>query len=261
MHPRPLGFLALGLILATATAACAQDPALLPAADLGPRTSDPGPPPPPPAPPVIYPAGSEPQPEPSPVLWDGPVARLGSVRVDSATKTVTATGWVNQTEGVIEVLACGPKGKIHESVFVLSLNPIDLQAALLLVGLQGGEPMPALGVGPPQGTPLDIFVEWQADGEPRRERAEAFVWQIREDAVLPDGPWIFTGSAVKEGRFMGFSEESLVVTYWDPYAIVNLAHPAGADDELLHANPRMVPPYGTPVSLHFVPRAAPPAAD
>jgi hypothetical protein len=240
MHRRPLGVLALGLILVLSLFAVAQDSQ---------------------QPIVIYPAGSEPQPDPSPVRWDGSIAHLGSVRVDSATKTVTATGWVNQTDGVIELLACGPKGKVHESVFVLSLNPIDLQAAFLLVGLKGGEPMRAIGEGPPSGAPLDIYVEWQADGEPRRERAEAFVWQIHEGAVLPDSPWIFTGSLVKDGRFMGFAEESLAATYWDPYAIVNLAHPAGADDELLHANPRMVPPYGTPVTLRFIPRTPSPAED
>jgi hypothetical protein len=238
MPRRPLGFLALGLILAAARPAGAQPADPAPAA----------------APPVIYPVGSEPQPEPSPVRWEGATAILGSVRLDSLAKTVTATGWVNQTDGPIEVLACGIKGKVHESVFVLALNPLDLQAALLLAGLKGGPPMSALGVGPPQGAPVDIFVDWQADGEARTARAEAFVRHTGENAPLPEAPWIFTGSVVKDGEFKALAEESLVVTYWDPYAIINLAHPAGADDELLHANPAAVPPYETPVTFRFVPR-------
>ncbi|MDD2239444.1 MAG: YdjY domain-containing protein [Kiritimatiellae bacterium] len=233
MSRRTICFFALGLTLTLATTA--------PAAEHE-------------EPIVIYPAGSEPQPPPSPVCWDGPIAHLGEVRVHSATKTVTATGWVNQTHGAIELLACGPKGKVHECVFVLSVNPIDLQAALLLAGLKGGEPMPDLGKGPPTGSPVDIFVEWDADGDLRRERAETFIWQIKEDAVLPNAPWIFNGSMVKEGRFMGFAEESLVATYWDPYALININHPAGANDEALHANPRQVPPYGTPITMHFIPR-------
>lgn len=268
MSRRPLGFLALGLILALCSPAGAQEPVPptpdrespppspdLRPADPGPRTSDlDSRPSAPPAPPVIYPAGSEPEPEPSPVRWDGPVARLGAVTLDSAAKTVSATGWVNQTEGLVELLACGPKGKVHESVFVLAVNPIDLQAALLLAGLKGEEPMAGMGDGPPQGSPVDIFVEWDQDGDRRRERAETFVWQIAEDAVLPESPWIFTGSMIREGRFMGFAEESLAATYWDPYALVNLGHPQGADDEALHANPRTTPPYGTPVTFFFVPR-------
>jgi hypothetical protein len=235
MQRRPTGILALGLILASL--AFAAPP---------PAEAD--------APPVIYPAGSEPQPPPSPILWDGPIASLGSVRLDSAAKTVAATGWVNQLSGAIEVLAAGPKGKLHEAAFVLHLNPLDLQAALLLAGLKGGAPMEGIGKGPPEGTPVDIFVEWDHDGQPRRERAEAFVWQIREDAPLPEQPWIFTGSMVKDGRFMAFAEETLVATYWDPQAIVNVPPPFGDDDERLHANPRLMPPFGTPIRMVFAPR-------
>ncbi len=238
MHRCPLGILALGLILVSARA---QEPVPAPAPESAP-------------PPVIYPVGSEPQPEPSPVRWEGTTAVLGSVQLDSATKTVTATGWVNQIEGPIEVLACGIKGKVHESVFVLVLNPLDLQAALLLAGLKGGPPMPALGVGPPQGAPVDIFVEWQAGEETRKARAESFLWNLEENAVLPETPWTFTGSVVKDGQFKAFAEESLVVTYWDPYAIVNLPLPCGANDEILTVNTNTVPPYQTPVTFRFVPR-------
>ena len=246
MQQRPIGLLALGLITSALLLPPSSSPAQQPTPnDQQPTTN---------APPVIYPVGSEPQPEPSPVRWEGPTAILGSVRVDSAAKTVTATGWVNQTEGPIEVLACGLQGKVHESVFVLPLNPIDLQAALLLVGLKGGEPMPASGQGPPKGAPVDVYVEWQTDGQTQRARAESFVWHVQDNAPLPDGPWIFTGSMLKEDRFMAFAEETLVATYWDPYAIVNVGHPAGADDELLHANPRTLPPYHTPVSIIFAPR-------
>lgn len=238
MQRRPLGFLALGLILASSLAARAQT------APAG--TDSPAP--------VIYPVGSEPQPEPSPVRWEGTTAILGSVQVDSQTKTVTATGWVNQIEGPIEVLACGIKGKVHESVFVLALNPLDLQAALLLAGLKGGEPMPSIGEGPPKGAPVDLWVEWQAGGELRKARAESFVWNKQENAVLPETPWTFTGSVVKDGQFKALAEESLVVTYWDPYAILNIPLPCGADDEILSVNTNTVPPYETPVTIRFIPR-------
>ncbi|NCD23316.1 MAG: hypothetical protein EOL90_10310 [Spartobacteria bacterium] len=272
MHRRLVRFLALGLILALPALAQVSS------SDLGPRTSDlesptsdsslptsAAPPSSDPLTPVsvplspdsspkIYPVGSEPQPEPSPVRWEGQTAILGAVRLDSATKTVTATGWVNQTAGTIEVLACGLAGKVHESVFVVPLNALDLQAALLLAGLKGGDPMPAIGQGPPQGSPVDIFVDWQSDGEPKTARAESFVWNVETDSVLPDAPWTFTGSMIKEGQFKAFAEESFVVTYWDPYAIVNVAHPAGANDELLVVNTNLVPEVKTPVALRFVPR-------
>ena len=220
----------------------------LPPSDLGSRTSDLAPPP-------VYPVGSEPQPEPSPVRWEGATAILGSVKLDSATKTVSATGWVNQTSGPIEVLACGLAGKVHESVFVLPVNALDLQAALLLAGLKGGEPMAEIGQGPPHGAPVDIFVDWKSGDESKTARAESFVWNLEDDAVLPETPWTFTGSVVKDGQFKALAEESLVVTYWDPYAIVNLPLPCGANDEILVVNSNTVPAYRTPITMRFVPRA------
>ena len=238
MQRRPLGFLSLGLILAFSFSAHAQAASSTPTDDA----------------PIIYPVGSEPQPEPSPVRWEGSTAILGSVQVDSLTKVVTATGWVNQIEGPIEVLACGIKGKVHESIFVLALNPLDLQAALLLAGLKGGEPMPAIGEGPPKGSPVDLWVDWQANGELHQARAESFVWNKQANAVLPETPWTFTGSVVKDGQFKALAEESLVVTYWDPYAILNIPLPCGADDEILSVNTLTIPPYETPVTFRFIPR-------
>ncbi|MFH0954275.1 MAG: hypothetical protein V1873_08095, partial [Verrucomicrobiota bacterium] len=73
-------------------------------------------------------------------VWENGIARLGGVRIDPASRTVLATGWVNQVVGLIELLACGPGGKTHESVFVLDVNPLDLQAGLLLLGLRPGTP-------------------------------------------------------------------------------------------------------------------------
>ncbi len=238
MPRRPLGFLALGLMFALPSSASAQ------AASAEAESATP----------VIYRVGEEPQPTPSPVRWERTTAHLGSVQVDSLTKIVTATGWVNQIEGPIEVLACGLKGKVHESVFVLALNPLDLQAALLLAGLKSGEPMSAIGEGAPKGSPVDIQVEWHTDGELRQARAESFVWNIQEKAALPETPWTFTGSVVQDGQFKALAEESLVVTYWDPYAILNIPLPCGSNDEILHVNTNTVPPYETPVTFRFIPR-------
>ena len=243
MQRRLVRLLALGLILAAP--ALAQDPTPPSTTNHQPLTTNQ---------PVIYPVGSEPQPEPSPVQWEGSVATLGSVKLDSATKTVSATGWVNQTSGPIEVLACGPAGKVHESVFVLALNPLDLQAALLLAGLKGGAPMAEIGQGPPNGAPVDVFVDWKSGDEAKSARAESFVWNLEDNAALPETPWTFTGSVIKDGQFKALAEESLVVTYWDPYAIVNLPLPCGANDEILSVNSNAVPPYQTPVTLRFVPR-------
>jgi len=185
---------------------------------------------------------------------DGGRVQVRSVQVDPAEPAVIATGWVNQVSGPIELLACGPGGKTHESVFVLNLDPVDLQAALLLIGLEPGEPLPKLGHGPPKGPGVDIWVEWKAASTTNMERAERFAYNVETEAALPETEWIFTGSTFENGQFKASAEESLVATFWDPWAIMNIPLPCGSNDEILLVNDAIVPPLKTPVTFRFVPK-------
>lgn len=177
------------------------------------------------------------------------LVRVGTVQVDVQTRVVVVTGYVKQVEGAIELLACGPGGKVHESVLVLELNPLDLQTALLLIGAQAGPPMPELGVGPPRGDRLSIWVQWEQGGRPQVLPLEELAYEWRHRRALRTAGWIFTGSVFVDGKFKALAEESLIATYWDPWAIVNVASPLGADDEALSVNRAWVPPLHTPVTL------------
>lgn len=180
------------------------------------------------------------------------ITTVGAVQVDSLSKTVVISGWVNQVSGAIELLACGPGGKTHESVFVLDCNPVDMQTALLLLGLKPGTPPTGLGQGRPKGTALEIWVDWLEDSNPRSLRAETFVVNVENKRQpLPETPWIFTGSVIEGGEFKALAEESLIVTYWDPWAIINLPLPCGSNDEILSVNSNCVPALKTPVTFRI----------
>ena len=163
--------------------------------------------------------------------------------------------------GPVEYLICGPRGKTHESVFVLEGSVADLHAAFLLLGVQPGEGPTDVGMGQPRGPACTIWVEWDEEGARRRERAESFILDLRNGEPLPDTGWVFTGSLVREGRYMATLDESYVATYWDPWAVINIPLDVGADDTLLLVNEAATPPEGTPVRIFFelpppTPRAA-----
>jgi len=205
--------------------------------------------------PKIEPA---PLPVPTPPRKEGDKVVFGNAVLDTATRSLVVTGWVNQAGGLIEVFACGPRGKTHEAAFVLDVNPFDLQNGLLALGLKAGEPMPGFGVGPPHGDPVDIFVEWtDTNGVPHDARAESFVRDTERDAPLAPGPWTFTGSIVRDGRFMAISEETFVASFWDPYAIVNNPLASGSNDDILFVNAEAMPPRGTAIAMRFSPADAP----
>jgi len=175
--------------------------------------------------------------------------RQGTVQVDPVLRCVVVTGFVNLVEGPIELMACGPGGKVHESLLVLELNPVDLQAALLLIGLRSGPPMKDLGVGPPLGDRVLIWAEWQQDGQRQVRPLADLAYQWQRKAPLKTDGWVFTGSTFEDGKFKALAEESLITSYWDPWSILNVQAAVGADDEALSVNTNAVPPLHTPIRL------------
>ena len=183
---------------------------------------------------------------------------LGTVQIDADARMVVATGFVNQVEGAIELLVCGPGGKTHESVFVMQAHAMDLQAALLLIGLKPGEPRQELGEGPPRGPRVDVWITWvDADGRRVAQPAEFFAYNVETEKVLPFNGWAFTGSVVIDGQFKALAEESFIVTFWDPWAILNIRNEGGSNDEWRAVNRAVVPPLHTPVTFLMVPHERP----
>jgi hypothetical protein len=187
--------------------------------------------------------------------------QVGTVVLDAQARTVRCRGEVNMNEGgPIELLACTERGKVHESVFILDLKPLDLQVALLLLDMQlGRNPACEYSEDDPDrlkepGTQATLFVEWEATGadggpERRRERAERFLYNVEEGRPLGDVGWVFLGSQMVAGRLGAEVGGTLVSTYRDPLAILELAHPTVNDDIWYETNKELCPPIGTKVEL------------
>jgi hypothetical protein len=190
------------------------------------------------------------------------LASLG-VRIDRAHASIEVEGWVNQREGVVEVFACAPQGKTHESVVVLDCVPSGLQAGLLAIGLKPGAPAEQRVDGtliPPSGDRVEIKVRWRGDdGSEHVARAEELVWLSGAEHAMDARGWIFAGSYVQpaedgsgRGSFAADAVKTLASTYHDSSTILeNPAHEA-ADDTLYSANPHTVPPVGTKITARFL---------
>jgi len=189
---------------------------------------------------------------PEPMPRSAPsVLSIGSVTVDVNNRYIEIPGRVNMTEACVELLACGPGGKTHESVFVVNASPTDFQAAMLLLGLRPGiAPDLSRGLGP-EGPPIGIEISWVQDGRKFTVPGEQALSNRVEEAVLNSAGWAFTGSEVVDGYFMAEVDETFVATYWDPWAIINLSDPAGINDSLIVPNPKALPPIDTEVVLRF----------
>lgn len=188
-------------------------------------------------------------------------ASLG-VRRTADRKALEVRGWVNLTAGVVEVLACAPEGKLHESLLVLDCVPSGLHAGLLALGLEPGMPGRIEGGGefhPPTGARIALELRWTDEGGvERRTRPEDWLWDARERRSMPPQDWIYAGSfeVPLEGRpgsvsLAADAVKSLVVTYHDATTLLQLEGVQSLDDTTWEVNSRAVPPKGTPVVVVF----------
>ena len=188
---------------------------------------------------------------------------VGRLLVDLERQAIRCPGRINMAKGgPIELLACVPGGKVHESVLVLDAEPLHLQLALLLLGLEPGRnPAVQYPAGAPEssrepGDMVELYIEWSesAGGQESgarivRRRADELLYNVRSRRPMGETLWVFTGSRWVEGRFAADMEGSLIATYRDQLPILELSLEEVNDDIWYEANEGMVPPVGTEVEL------------
>lgn len=191
------------------------------------------------------------------VLAEEPV-KLPGLTIDPAQKTVTATGKVSLTNDILEFLACEPAGRDYESLVTLDCKPSALKFALLLVGCSAGET---------NGSPLTIEVGWTSAGKERRVGVET--WLIDRTTGQPPTkplPFFLNGSFFGKDLFTTNQifhadvEQAHIAMLWMPAILINLqgnpGNPYQSDHDGYEANPKAVPPKGTPIQLIFRKRDA-----
>ena len=178
------------------------------------------------------------------------------IRIDWKAKAIEIDARVVLREGPLELFACSPQTREHESILSVSARPLHIFQAMGLIGLEAGSParydeqqdrwFPA------GGEPLDLRVQWREDG---RDRAIGPVaWMVEKQTGKPPEAlrWVFAGSLMREEGGFGADADGTVVCVVDfDSALIALSVPHSADDaELwLTANSKEVPPVGTRCTL------------
>lgn len=175
---------------------------------------------------------------------------VGSITLNSETRELILPGKVNMDSGLIELFACAPFGKIHESVLVLDIVPYHLQVCLLLLGLEYGANLKYQGdPATPLGDSVEVWARWRNGRETVLVRAEDMIYDLTSKKTMPYTHWIFSGSRMANGVFMADMEGSLITTYHDPFTIIDNPLPSGSNDELYVVNHALTPPKKTPVEV------------
>ncbi|MGE0593059.1 MAG: YdjY domain-containing protein [Vicinamibacterales bacterium] len=160
----------------------------------------------------------------------GDRVRVGNVMVDMAAREIRVEGVVNEVN-ILEFIAV-PKGgfKAYESALELDTNAINFNLGLILIGLDSSRathPKQHLDPDPPSGDPVDVLIEWDDNGSPRRIRAEEMVYNDVTKQTLPEGPWVYTGSvfSAANGAYLADTEGSLIGFVHSPAPVIDSPRP------------------------------------
>ncbi|RME40532.1 MAG: hypothetical protein D6788_03095, partial [Planctomycetota bacterium] len=179
------------------------------------------------------------------------------IRVDWRQRRVEVEAEVVLREGALELLACSPQTREHESVFVVRARPIRLFQAMGLIGLEPGRPVrydaKTDRLDPPTGEPLRIRVRWESGRKKGRvEPASLFLRRVDTGQPPESVPWVFAGSRLFEDRRFGADLDGTVICVVDfdtALIAVGALHTADNAALWLEANTEEIPPLGTKATI------------
>lgn len=217
-------------------------------------------------------ASAQPATAPAATSLDGPSASQPAgrpaivefqpgIRINFKDRTVEVASTVILREGPLELFACTPQRREHESIVRIEARATHLFQALGLIGLTPGRGVHydprTESIVPPTGDPVKVTVAWEQDGKRSEEPIEAWMAQAGEGADIaspPDLPLVFAGSVLTPDGSIAADEEGTVIALVDfESALIAVAAQHSDSNEALWLKPRTsaIPPVGTRCTLRF----------
>jgi len=193
--------------------------------------------------------------------------RLGDIRFNARTREIRVPAAMNMREGILEYALVHGDGKIHESLLVTDVIPSQLQVAMKLCHYKDGEgdvfdifypedEKKGPAGAKQRGQSVTLTVEWQDGGEQKAAPLSDWIFDRKRNAVMPNEPWIYSGSYLYEGDFAADMDGTLIAIYLSRGAMLNTMTDGSEDDERWLANPDKTPALGTGITLVIAPLAA-----
>jgi hypothetical protein len=202
-----------------------------------------------------------------PASADGPVSmpadgKLPHVQVDVKNKQVRVeceSCNVHQDVG-LEFFCVATGTNEYESVLSSSARASHIHLAMLMIGLEPGEPVKWSESTrkwlPPHGPPVQITCEWKKDGAMMRVPAYRLMVNRKTKKEAPPFTWVFTGSRVMEdGKYAADAVGYLVSVLNNELTVIDIPDVAGRelDSREWDRNATLLPPVGTTIWMLIEP--------
>lgn len=200
------------------------------------------------------------------------------IHLDLDSKLCSIAVTVDIRDDLIEYILVSPRGAAHESLFSTLVPPTDLNAALLLLGVQPGsnarwiakEPAPTqeemragvapYDVEPPRGDGLYLYAAWRTSDETFLFRVEDLMRNLDTGRSMRRHRWVYLGSRFLRTRkdsdeevFAAELDGNLInLAYFEQgYTLLTAALPECLKQTIWLPNAWIVPERGTAVTLIF----------
>jgi hypothetical protein len=192
-----------------------------------------------------------------------PVGKFPGVEVDVQARRVRIACQTLRVEAPIEFFCVVAGTSEHESVLRTAAKPSHIHTALLMLGLEPGEPVKYSEAAkkwfPPHGPPLSISVEFVKDGKQVTLPAHKLMRDIQTNKPMPATTWIFAGSRVMPDGVYAADVTGYVVSIVNfDLTLIDIPELASNSNETLtwEANLDALPAMGTACTMVIEPLAS-----
>ncbi len=171
--------------------------------------------------------------------------KLGDITIHRREREISFPGNVNLVFGDLEVLIAMPHGRVHESLLSSTIDPLQLQLALLLLGAENGARTGGGQIS--QGT--IVLIDVQPEGG-KRVPVEDWLLNKRTKEGMEKNGWVFVGSSFMNNMNCLAKKEGNIVNILSfGNTILDNPAPTGDEDNLIVVNRKKVAPLRKAVTV------------
>jgi hypothetical protein len=195
-----------------------------------------------------------------------PVGKLPHIAVDVRDREVRVDCFTVAADYPLEFLAVVTDTNEYEAIVRSDAKASDLHLALLILGLQPGEPAHFSADNqllPPTGPLIDIYFEYQKDGKTTRIPAYQWMRDIDTKKACDNFVWCFTGSQfLDNGQYGANATGQLIGVVNNALTVIDVPELKSRhmESRQWERNTDAMPPLNTPVTMIITPSTQPEAA-
>ncbi len=205
--------------------------------------------------------------KPSLIKLDDTRYQIGEVILNRQNREIRFPAKASMIQGLVEYILVLEKGKVHEALLTTGISPTHLNLAFNLLGylpsielfstidetghMSGIYPNVAAAV--KMSARIAIEIEWSDHGSTHRVPINTWLQIKGEGKTMAAGPWLYSGSAIAENKFIPEITGDLAAIMVDSRAMINYPGADNQDQIVWYPLESQMPAVGTNLTVIISP--------